>query len=84
MQDREPFMCRADKNRNPDGAAFVGNGEQGLHAGDIADADAQAAILLIDFGHPVGIDRLLNAHSNTMLIDVEEKQLFEGWSLLCS
>ena len=84
MQDREPFMCRPDKNRNPDGAAFVGNGEQGLHAGDIADADAQAAILLIDFGDPVGIDRLLNADAYTVLVEVEKQQLFKGWTLLRS
>ena len=84
MQDREAFMRRPDKNRNPDGAAFVGNGEQGLYAGDIADADAQAAILLIDFGDPVGIDRLLNADAYTVLVEVEKQQLFQGCTLLRS
>ncbi len=84
MQHRESFMCRSNENRNCHRAAFVGNGEKGLHAGNIADTDTQAAVLLIDFGHPVGVDRLLDAHPYTVLVDVEKQQLFQGWTLLRS
>ena len=84
MQHRESFMRGSNENRDPYGSAFIRNREQSLHAGNVADADAQAAVLLIDLGHPVGVDRLLNAQAYTVLVDVEEKQLFQGWSLLCS
>ena len=84
MQHRESFVRRSNENRDPHGSAFIGNRKQSLYAGNVADAHAQAAVLLIDLGHPVGVDRLLNAHSYTMLVDVEEQQLFKGWSLLCS
>ena len=81
MQHRESFMRRSNENRDPDGPAFIGNREQGLHSGNVAYADAQAAVLLIDLGHTVGVDRLLNPHSYTMLIHVEKQQLFQGWTL---
>ena len=61
MQNREALVRRAYENGNPDRPAVVGNGEQSLHAGDIAHTHAQAAVLFIDFRHPIGIDGLLNA-----------------------
>src|SRR5260221_8927430 len=45
MQHRESFMGRSNENRDPDGSAVIGNREQGLHAGNVADAYAQAAVL---------------------------------------
>jgi len=84
MQHRESFMGRSNENRDPDRPAVVGNSKQGLHSGNVAYADAQAAVLLIDLGHPVGVDRLLNTHPYTMLVDVEKQQLFQGWTLLRS
>jgi len=82
MQDREAFMCRAHENGNPDRPALVGNGEQGLDSRDVADAYAQAAVLLIDLGHSVCVYGLLNAHPYAMLVYVEKQQLLEGRTLL--
>jgi hypothetical protein len=84
MQNREPFVCGPHENCHPDGPTFVGNGEKGLHARNVAHADAQSAILLVDFGHAVRVDRLLDADPYTMLVDVEEQQLLKGWTLFRS
>jgi len=84
MQHRKSFMCRSNENGNPDGPAFIGNREQGLYSGNIADADAQAAVLLINLRHTIGVDRLLNTQAYTVLVEVEEQQLFQGRSLLRS
>ena len=81
MQDREAFMRRAHENGNPQRPTVIGNGEQGLDSRNIADAYAQAAVLLIDFRHPIGIYGLLYAHPDSMLIYVEEQQLLESWTL---
>ena len=82
MQDREAFMRRAHENGNPDRPAFVGNGEQGLDSGDLADAYAQAAVLLIDLGYSIGVYGLLNAHPYAMLVYVEKQQLLQRGTLL--
>ena len=51
---------------------LVRNGEQCLHALDVAHANRQFPFLLADLGHTVGLDGLLNAYSDPVLIDVEE------------
>jgi hypothetical protein len=84
MQNREAFMRGSYENRHPDGPAFVGNGEEGLHSRNVAHADAQSAVFLVDFRHAVRVDRLLDANSYTMLVDVEEQQLLKGWTLFRS
>jgi hypothetical protein len=38
--------------------------------------------MLANLGHTVGLDGLLNADSDAVLIDVEEQQLFEGSPLI--
>jgi hypothetical protein len=81
MQNRKPFMRGSYENCHPDGPTLVGNGEQGLHSRNVAHADAQPAIFLVDFGYAVRIDRLLDADSYTMLVDVEEQQLLKRWTL---
>ena len=62
-------------------AGHVRHGKQRLHALDVADADAQAAFLLVDLGHAIGFDGLLNAQTHAMLIDVEKQQLLERGAL---
>ena len=81
MQHSESLVGRTDKNCDPDGPALIGNGKQGLHAGNIANPDPQAAVLFIDLRYAVGIDRLLDAVSYTMLVYIEKKQLLQGWTL---
>jgi len=82
MQNREAFVRRAHENGNPHRPALIGNCEQGLDSRDVANANAQAAVLLIDFGHPIGIDGLLNSHPDPMLVYVEKQQLLERRALL--
>jgi hypothetical protein len=74
-------MRRTHENGNPHRPALIGNREQGLNSLDVADADAQAAILLVDLGHPIGVYGLLNTHPYSMLIYVEKQQLFQGRTL---
>jgi len=52
-----------------------------LNSLDVANADAQAAVLLVDLGHPIGVYGLLNTHPYSMLIYVEKQQLLESWAL---
>jgi len=61
--------------------SLIGNGEQGLNSLDVANAYAQAAVLLVDLGHPIGVYGLLNTHPYSMLIYVEKQQLLESWAL---
>ena len=82
MQNREAFMRGANENGDAHRPAQIGNCEQGLHSGDIAHADAQAAVMLVDLRHPIGLDGLLDSDPHAMLVDVEEQQLFQRgrWS----
>ncbi len=82
MQNSKALVRGANENGDAQRPSFVGNREQSLDSGDVADAHPQAAVLLIDFRHPVGVDGLLNAHSYTMLVYVEKQQLLQGWTLL--
>jgi hypothetical protein len=52
-----------------------------LNSLDVANAHAQAAVLLVDLGDPIGVYGLLNTHPYPMLIYVEEQQLLERWAL---
>ena len=38
--------------------------------------------MLVNLGHAIGFDRLLNAHPHTVLIGVEEQELFQSDSLI--
>jgi hypothetical protein len=82
MEHRESLVGRADEDRHAHGSAEVGNGEQSLYSGDVADTDAQAPILLVDLGHPVCFNGLLDPVPHTMLVDVEEQQLFQRGTLV--
>lgn len=84
MQNSKTLVRRTHENGDTDRPSFLGNGEESLNAGDVADTDPQAAVLLVDFRHSIGIDRLLNADSYAMLVHVEKQQLLQGWTLLCS
>ena len=66
----------------PSSRPAVGDRKQRLHPVDVADPDAQAALLLVDLRDAIGVDRLLDARPDTVLIDVEEQQLFECRALL--
>jgi hypothetical protein len=59
------------------GEALSGNGKQTLYSLDIADPNSQATVLFVDLGDTVGFDRVLYAVAHTMLIHVEEQQLFQ-------
>jgi hypothetical protein len=83
MQNSEALMRRTHENGDAHGFSLLGNREKGLHSGYIADADPQSAILLIDLGHAIGIDGLLNSVPYAMLVYVEKQQLFQGWTVLC-
>ena len=82
MQHGETFMRRAHENSHAQGPAQVGYREQGLHAGDVAHADAQAAVLFVDLRHSVGFYGLLDAEAHAVLVDVEEQQLFQRGALV--
>ncbi len=82
MQNSKAFVRGANENGDAQRLSFVGNRKESLDSGDVADTHPQAAVLLIDFRYPVGIDGLLDAHSYTMLVDVEKQQLLQGRTLL--
>ena len=77
-------MRRADEYGDAHRSSRLGNREQGLDSGYVADAHAQAAVLLIDFRHTIGIDGLLNADSYTVLVYIEKQQLLQGLTLIRS
>lgn len=84
MQNSEALVRGPNKHRDAHRPTLVGYCEQSLHSGDLADTDPQAAVLLVDFRHPIGVDGLLNTDSYTMLVYIEKQQLFQGWTLLRS
>jgi hypothetical protein len=84
MQNRKALVRGTNEYGDAYRPSLVGNCEQGLDSGDIADTDPQAAVLLIDFRHAIGIDGLLDTDSYTVLVYIEKQQLFEGWTLLRS
>jgi len=84
MQNNKALMRGTHEYSHAHRPPLIGNREKGLDSVDVAYADAQAAVLLIDFRHPIGIDGLLNADSYTMLIYVEKQQLFQRWTVLRS
>jgi hypothetical protein len=84
MQNSKALVRGTNENGDAHRPSFVGNREQGLDSVDVADTDPQTAVLLIDFGHAIGIDGLLNADSYAMLVYVEKQQLLQGWTLLRS
>jgi len=82
MQYGKALVRRAHENGDSHRPAFVRNREQCLHSLDVADPHPQAAVLLIDFRHAVGVDGLLDADPYSMLIYIEEQQLLQGRTLL--
>jgi hypothetical protein len=82
MQYGKALVRRAHENGDSHGPAPVRNREQGLDSFDVADTHTQAAVLLIDFRHAIGVDGLLDADPDSMLIHVEKQQLLQGWTLL--
>jgi hypothetical protein len=82
MQHRKPFMRRAHENGNADRTSQLGNGEEGLHSRNVADANSQPAIKFVDFRDAIGIYGLLNSGSYPMLVYIEEQQLLERCTLL--
>ena len=61
---------------------LVRNREQCLHSLDVADADGQLAFVLADLGYTIGLDGLLYAEPDAVLIHIEEQQLFESSALI--
>ena len=84
MQYGKALVRGPNKHGDAHRPSLVGNREQSLHSGDVADTDPQSAVLLVDFWHPIGVDGLLNTDSYTMLVYIEKQQLFQGWTLLRS
>jgi hypothetical protein len=84
MQNSKALVRGTNENGDADRPSLVGNREQGLDSGDVADTNPKAAVLLIDFRYAIGIDGLLNADSYAMLVYVEKQQLLQGWTLLGS
>ena len=82
MQDCESFMRRAYENGNAYWSPEFGYREQGLHSGDIPDADTQATVLFVDLRHSIGFYGLLDADAHPMLVDVEEQQLLQRGALV--
>jgi hypothetical protein len=82
MHYREALVRRAHENGDSDRPALIRNCEERLDAFYVADTDPQAAVLLVDFGHAIGVDGLLDADADTMLVNVEKQQLLQGWTLL--
>jgi len=84
MQYGKALVRRAHENGDSHRPALIRNREQGLDAFYVADTHPQAAVLLIDFRHAIGVDGLLDPDPNTMLIHVEKQQLLQGRTLLRS
>jgi hypothetical protein len=84
MQNSKALVRGTNENGDAHRPSFVGNREQSLDSGDVADTNPQAAVLFIDFRHTIGVDGLQNTHSNAMLVYIEKQQLFQGWTLLGS
>jgi hypothetical protein len=82
VQHGKTLMGGTNENGHTQRPAEIRYREQGLHAGDVSHADMQSAVLLVDFRHSVGIYGLLDPDSDTMLIDVEEQQLFQRGALV--
>ena len=72
MQDDESLQGQAHEYRDAEQPMLVRHGEQRLHAFDVAHANRQSPFVLADLGHAVGLDGLLNAYSDAVLIDVEK------------
>ena len=82
MQYGKALVRRAHENGDSHRPALVRNREQSLDPFYVADTDPQAAVLLIDFRHAIGVDGLLDADPHAMLIHIEKQQLLQGWTLL--
>ena len=82
MQYRESFMRRTHEDGNAHRPSQVGYREQSLHPRDIADSNAQTAVLFIDLRHSISLYGLLDSDPHTMLVYIEEKQLFKCSALL--
>jgi hypothetical protein len=52
-----------------------------LYAIEVADADAQPAIPLINLGYSIGFYGLLDPHADSVLVDIEEEQLLQCGTL---
>ena len=57
---------------------YVRHGEQGLHSLHLTHPYPQETLLLINFGHSVGLDGLLYPEAYAMLVHIEEKQMLQG------
>ena len=82
VQHGKALMGGPNENGHTQRPAEIRYREQGLHAGDVSHADTQTAVLLVDFRHSVGIYGLLDPDPDTVLIDVEEQQLFQRGALV--
>jgi len=82
VQHSKTLMGGTNENGHTQRSAEIRDGEQGLHAGDVSHADTQTTVLLVDFRHSIGIYGLLDPDSDTVLIDVEEQQLFQRGALV--
>ena len=56
--------------------------EQVLHAGDVPDADREAALMLVNLGDTLRFDGLLDAEAYAVLVDVEEQKLLQRCALV--
>jgi hypothetical protein len=84
VQDCEAFVRGSHEDRHPHGPSAIGHCKQRLHAGYVADAHPQTAILLINLGDAVDIYGLLDSDPHAVLVYIEKEELFQGWTLLCS
>ncbi len=77
MQHHESLVRPTHEHRDAQWPAGVRYREQRLNPFDVADADAQAALVLKDLRYPIGLNGLLNSKAYSMLVDIEKEQLFE-------
>jgi hypothetical protein len=82
MQNCEALMGGTHENGKTHRPAFLRDREKGLNALYLTHPYAQTAVLLIDLRHAIGVYGLLNPDADTMLINVEEKELLQGGALL--
>src|ERR1700728_903128 len=77
MQDHEAVARQTDEYRHTDWAPRLVDRENRLYAADVTHAYGQDAVMLLDLGHAIGFDGLLNAHPHPVLVGVEEQELFQ-------
>ncbi len=81
MQYGEAFVRGTHENGHAQRSAEIRYREQSLHPGNVADANAQSAVLFINLRHPISFYGLLDANTDAVLVDIEEQQLLQRRTL---